>query len=417
MAQTVCALAAYYTGVIWSSLLNASPPGEILRHWLGVLAPAPETTLPEDKDEFLLLLMQCLRRHRYLLVLDNTESILCSTSEHDNRVTQPLLNRHALLKAGTTDSVRQSQVRLILHPVASGWSEDGRIATVATADCVVHHFEVEAGRRLTQVTGPSSPIWRICFSADGQLVACASTPCTAMPMQLPGWLLPRGVDCTACLWDARSSELIHRLEGHTSEVATLGFALNGAILATASHDCSVRLWDVERGCTLHVLRRHTQPVRLLTVTPEGNLLATNRRDMLICLWDVQSGEVCHLLATWPTPTTDFLSLAVHPAGEMMAAGAEDQMIYLLDLRSRQVRSVLPGHSDVVNSVKFSRDGWFLLSTSADETVKLRQLDAEAGRSLSCQTLSPPGPYAGMKIAGVTGIRCLFHLPVPQFDSS
>jgi WD40 repeat protein len=123
-------------------------------------------------------------------------------------------------------------------------------------------------------------------------------------------------------------------------------------------------------------------------------------DQCIRVWDVQSGQ---LLATWPTPNTVFLSLSVHPGGEVMAAGAEDQMIYLLDLRSGQVRSALPGHSDVVNSVKFSRDGWLLLSASGDETVKLWHIDVTSGRALSCQTLTPPGPYAGMKIAGVTGI--------------
>jgi len=79
------------------------------------------------------------------------------------------------------------------------------------------------------------------------------------------------------------------------------------------------------------------------------------------------------------------------------------MIYLLDLCSGHVRSALPGHSDTVNSVKFSRDGWLLLSASADETVRLWQVDLSSGGALSCQTLTPPGPYAGMKIAGVTGI--------------
>lgn len=595
-----------------------------------------------------------------------------------------------------TGELRQECSLEGLRPVATGWSEDGRIAAVATADFVVHLFDVAAGRRLAQLSGPTNPIWRICFSADGGQVACGDTSgqvtvwstsgqrlhslrghanaitalAFAMGSARQEYLASGGVDNIVCLWNTRSGEQIHRLEGHTSEVAALGFALDGAVLATASHDCSVRLWDVERGSVLHLLQRHTQLVRRIAVTPEGNLLATNSGDKLIYLWDAQSGEVRHLLgdhavivnrisfspdgqklatfdingalclwdvqsgqrlnafpvyrnsirsadispdrrevvaggsdgslylwdlgdsepddhhrtptegdhpqfavalrarlpghrhslaavgfspdgetlasgdtghtillhnlrtqtrqtllghrsdivslafnadgrllasgsgdgavlvwataagqklhtlqghsnavlscrfspqgtllasgsldfticlwnaeagellhtlhghtnavqsvafsadgrclyssgfdqcirvwdtesgqllATWPTPNTVLLSLSVHPAGALMAAGAEDQMVYLLDLASGQVRSALPGHSDLVNSVKFSGDGRLLLSASADETVKLWQVDATSGRALSCQTLSPPGPYAGMKIAGVTGI--------------
>ena len=51
--------------------------------------------------------------------------------------------------------------------------------------------------------------------------------------------------------------------------------------------------------------------------------------------------------------------------------------------------------------------WQLLaSSSGDETIKLWDVTAAlagGGKSDPLQTLKMPGPYAGMKISGVTGI--------------
>jgi predicted ATPase/DNA-binding SARP family transcriptional activator len=89
VAQMVRAVASQFDWVIWSSLLNAPPLGELLRHWLRVLAQPEGIRSPEGDDEQLRLLVQCLCRQRCLLVLDNAESILCSTSEHGAGSAQP----------------------------------------------------------------------------------------------------------------------------------------------------------------------------------------------------------------------------------------------------------------------------------------------------------------------------------------
>ena len=75
-AATTKAVAPAFDGVIWRSLLNAPPLDDILRNWLQVLSGQTLSSLPESLDERLRLLLNYLRQHHCLLVLDNVESIL-----------------------------------------------------------------------------------------------------------------------------------------------------------------------------------------------------------------------------------------------------------------------------------------------------------------------------------------------------
>jgi WD40 repeat protein len=62
-------------------------------------------------------------------------------------------------------------------------------------------------------------------------------------------------------------------------------------------------------------------------------------------------------------------------------------------------ATLHGHRDAVTTVAFSPDGRGLASGSRDETINFWDMETE-GR---IKTLQSAGPYAGMKIRGITGI--------------
>jgi WD40 repeat protein len=64
--------------VIWRSLRNAPPLFEVLANLLQVLSNHQKTDLPETVDGRISRLIDYLRQHRCLLVLDKFETILCS---------------------------------------------------------------------------------------------------------------------------------------------------------------------------------------------------------------------------------------------------------------------------------------------------------------------------------------------------
>lgn len=67
---------AEFDCVIWRSLRNAPPIQELLADLIQFLAVEPETNLPDSFNGCILRLLDRLRRHRCLLVLDNFETIM-----------------------------------------------------------------------------------------------------------------------------------------------------------------------------------------------------------------------------------------------------------------------------------------------------------------------------------------------------
>jgi WD40 repeat protein/transcriptional regulator with XRE-family HTH domain len=68
----------HFEGVIWRSLLNAPPPTEILSDLLKFVSNQPEIDIPTKPEAQIRRLLEYLRRHRYLIILDNFETVLQS---------------------------------------------------------------------------------------------------------------------------------------------------------------------------------------------------------------------------------------------------------------------------------------------------------------------------------------------------
>jgi WD40 repeat protein len=60
----------------WRSFNNVKPPSEILAQWIHLASGQQETEFGDDVEDLLSRLLEYLRRHRCLLVIDNFESVL-----------------------------------------------------------------------------------------------------------------------------------------------------------------------------------------------------------------------------------------------------------------------------------------------------------------------------------------------------
>jgi len=77
-----------------------------------------------------------------------------------------------------------------------------------------------------------------------------------------------------------------------------------------------------------------------------------------------------------TNSSQVKGLAWHPNGRLLVAGCTDAKIYFWDTTTGHIRSVLPGHDNVVVTTIFSSDGDRLASFSWDDQFRLWDVPAE-----------------------------------------
>ena len=316
-----------------------------------------------------------------------------------------LFGQYALLKAQAKEYVRESQVRLILMPVAQrllisvgekGLKQKcGRILSLlrdtqpqqscyaagnvlnllSQLKCELRGYDFShlsvwqaylqgvalpdfnfayAEIKKSAFTDTFGNILCVVFSPNGELVAAGTTNC----------------DIRIWLHCADSVTPMLHFQGHEDWVRSVTFSPDGQILASGGNDQTIRLWDIRSGDVLHILQGHRGWVRSVTFSPDGQILASGGNDQTIRLWDTKSGNSLQILEGH---TGEVRSVAFSPDGTKLASVSQDQSVRLWDINKRHCLTTFQGHTDEIWSVAFSTDGQLLASSGDDRTIRLWDL--------------------------------------------
>jgi WD40 repeat protein len=181
-------------------------------------------------------------------------------------------------------------------------------------------------------------------------------------------------------WDADSARLLRHVAIDTSELdSPVGaffqsvFSPDGETLVTAfSESGLVATWNTTTGALLQTVTVESSHRIMPHIVPSGLLLVSDLKSRLatqVTLWDMRTGELLNEQA-WEVNTD---ASAVSPDGQTLAIGFVAARIALFDVERWQTITDLYGHVYRVWSLAFTPDGQFLLSGSADGTLRLWNL--------------------------------------------
>jgi WD40 repeat protein len=213
-----------------------------------------------------------------------------------------------------------------------GWSPDGNLlASYSGGDGWIKIWNPGNGRLIWDVKATSLKPDRPLKSPDGNLLASGTrdisyeirdarsgtviwsikahgTSDERVTSPSGDLIAERGRYGDACvkLFDAKTNQLIRRLEGHPGIVYSIAFSPSGKIIASGNGDQTIKFWDAQTGKLLNTLFGHTRKITLLAFSADAKTLVSGSEDDTLKIWDVIGGHLLRSITAY-TPGVDGIS--------------------------------------------------------------------------------------------------------------
>ncbi|KAH3757178.1 telomerase protein component 1 [Pelomyxa schiedti] len=239
---------------------------------------------------------------------------------------------------------------------STAFSADGQLIVCASRDCTLKVFEVATGRELATLKSHSSPVIDCCFSPDGKFIASAA------------W------DNTAKIWDTTNFIVAQTLTGHNERLSAVCFTSDSSKVVTAAWDNTIRVWDATMGSFLFELKGHKRPINSLSLVPNGNMITSGSWDGELIVWNLDTKEMFKKLKGHEK---SIKTCSFHPNARQLICSSKDGAIMLWDAQSEKRVAQIGSHALPTNCSVYSDIGDYVASASDDGSVKV--WDATLGK--------------------------------------
>jgi WD40 repeat protein len=232
-------------------------------------------------------------------------------------------NAYALVKTTVKEYIRESQIRLILQPIASYLRDrfssskelgqqmqlilqmvrhEGKGSSYGAGNLLnlMTHLKLDltgydfADLTIRQAYLQNTPLHQVNLSGT-QTIDCRFADPVTFPTSLAispnGELLAvGGEDGIVQMWPVATGQSVLKIQAHTAYVFAIAFSPDGQTLASGSLDGEIKFWDVKMGSCQKTWQQGTP--WSLAFSPDGKFLAAGLADSQnsVRVWDCQTGE-------------------------------------------------------------------------------------------------------------------------------
>jgi WD40 repeat protein len=199
-------------------------------------------------------------------------------------------------------------------------SRDGKTLVTAGGDGIIRVWDMEAGQVQRTLTGHTNSIYKAEFSPNEKLIASSSR------------------DSTARIWDFATGRELYKLSGFKCAVKSIAFSPDGKMLAVVGNDGMLKLWDVENGKEMKSLVHSDSPdvdvsVYSVVFSRDGKKIYAGNGDGTISEWDAATGKETNV---WKAHKETIIALAFSPDYRWLASdGYNEANVKLWDLATRR----------------------------------------------------------------------------------
>ena len=163
------------------------------------------------------------------------------------------------------------------------------------------------------------------------------------------------------------------MPGHTEAILHVSYSPNGKHLASGGGDFTVRFWDVNTNLPKYTCKHHKNHVLCTSWSPDGTKFASSDKNGTLCMWDPVTGKLLYSKAKahkqWITSISWEPMHLNNGKCERFITSSKDSLLKIWNSRTQQCIKTLSGHTDSVECVKWSGEGFFY-SASRDRTIKM-----------------------------------------------